>query len=213
MVQARQIVVYSRAYLVQWSPAGKQLALAAFENARRQYRSPDEIRDGSFPFRRMARRPTGRVISTRMRSCSTCWHGFIGSTAMHRCSRLPTTRCRTSIAFFPDGDAVGLLQQGAGAEKSTRTESAYASVRGAAGAGRRQRTRALSRPRPIRSSNCSIARWQTRDGTSGRRSARMEGRDAWENVLWVSDHDPIALITPLQRRGHIPARASAACAL
>jgi mannose/cellobiose epimerase-like protein (N-acyl-D-glucosamine 2-epimerase family) len=42
MVQARQIVVYSRAYLVQWSPRGKQLALGAFENARRWYRSPDE---------------------------------------------------------------------------------------------------------------------------------------------------------------------------
>ena len=41
MVQARQIVVYSRASLVQWSLGGRQLASRAFESACRQYRSPN----------------------------------------------------------------------------------------------------------------------------------------------------------------------------
>jgi mannose/cellobiose epimerase-like protein (N-acyl-D-glucosamine 2-epimerase family) len=42
MVQARQIVVYSRASLVQWSVDGKQLASQAFESACRLYRSRDD---------------------------------------------------------------------------------------------------------------------------------------------------------------------------
>jgi mannose/cellobiose epimerase-like protein (N-acyl-D-glucosamine 2-epimerase family) len=42
MVQARQIVVYARAHLAQWSPGGRLLASRAFENACRRYRSQDE---------------------------------------------------------------------------------------------------------------------------------------------------------------------------
>ncbi|WJR81415.1 AGE family epimerase/isomerase [Bradyrhizobium sp. NP1] len=41
MVQARQIVVYSRASLAGWSKGGEERVWRAFENARRRYRSPD----------------------------------------------------------------------------------------------------------------------------------------------------------------------------
>jgi mannose/cellobiose epimerase-like protein (N-acyl-D-glucosamine 2-epimerase family) len=41
MVQARQIVVYSRAALINWNSHGKELALRAFESACQRYRSPD----------------------------------------------------------------------------------------------------------------------------------------------------------------------------
>jgi mannose/cellobiose epimerase-like protein (N-acyl-D-glucosamine 2-epimerase family) len=41
LVQARQIVVYSRASLVNWDERGKQLALTAFETVRSRYWSPD----------------------------------------------------------------------------------------------------------------------------------------------------------------------------
>jgi mannose/cellobiose epimerase-like protein (N-acyl-D-glucosamine 2-epimerase family) len=42
MVQARQIVVYARAGLAGWYVGGTRLALDAFENARRRYRSADD---------------------------------------------------------------------------------------------------------------------------------------------------------------------------
>jgi mannose/cellobiose epimerase-like protein (N-acyl-D-glucosamine 2-epimerase family) len=42
MVQARQIVVYARAGLAGWYVGGKTLALDAFENVRRRYRSADD---------------------------------------------------------------------------------------------------------------------------------------------------------------------------
>jgi mannose-6-phosphate isomerase len=41
IVQARQIVVYSRSDLAGWNSHGKELALRAFENVCRRYRSPD----------------------------------------------------------------------------------------------------------------------------------------------------------------------------
>jgi mannose/cellobiose epimerase-like protein (N-acyl-D-glucosamine 2-epimerase family) len=41
LVQARQIVVYSRAALINWNSNGKELALRAFENVCQRYRSPD----------------------------------------------------------------------------------------------------------------------------------------------------------------------------
>lgn len=41
MVQARQVVVYSRALLAGWSKCGEDLVWQAFESARRRYRSPD----------------------------------------------------------------------------------------------------------------------------------------------------------------------------
>jgi mannose/cellobiose epimerase-like protein (N-acyl-D-glucosamine 2-epimerase family) len=41
MVQARQIVVYSRAALMDWSSNGKDIALRAFESLCPSYRSPD----------------------------------------------------------------------------------------------------------------------------------------------------------------------------
>jgi mannose/cellobiose epimerase-like protein (N-acyl-D-glucosamine 2-epimerase family) len=41
LVQARQIVVYSRAALINWNGNGKELALRAFENVCQRYRSPD----------------------------------------------------------------------------------------------------------------------------------------------------------------------------
>jgi mannose/cellobiose epimerase-like protein (N-acyl-D-glucosamine 2-epimerase family) len=41
IVQARQIVVYSRASLVNWNSHGKKLALRAFEGVCQRYRSPD----------------------------------------------------------------------------------------------------------------------------------------------------------------------------
>ena len=50
MVQARQIVVYSRACPVQRSPGRKQLALGAFENAGGNIDRGTKIQDGSsFP--------------------------------------------------------------------------------------------------------------------------------------------------------------------
>ncbi len=42
MVQARQIVIYARAGLAGWYAGGSRLALAAFEKARRRYRSADD---------------------------------------------------------------------------------------------------------------------------------------------------------------------------
>ncbi len=42
LVQARQIVVYSRAALIGWNGSGKALALRAFEGLERRYLSPDE---------------------------------------------------------------------------------------------------------------------------------------------------------------------------
>jgi mannose/cellobiose epimerase-like protein (N-acyl-D-glucosamine 2-epimerase family) len=42
MVQARQIVVYSRAYLADWNKHGAELARKAFESVCQRYHSPDE---------------------------------------------------------------------------------------------------------------------------------------------------------------------------
>jgi mannose/cellobiose epimerase-like protein (N-acyl-D-glucosamine 2-epimerase family) len=42
IVQARQIVVYSRTALIDWNGRGKALALRAFESVERRYLSPDE---------------------------------------------------------------------------------------------------------------------------------------------------------------------------
>jgi mannose/cellobiose epimerase-like protein (N-acyl-D-glucosamine 2-epimerase family) len=42
LVQARQIVVYSRAALIDWNASGKSLALRAFEVLEQRYLSPDE---------------------------------------------------------------------------------------------------------------------------------------------------------------------------